>query len=241
MSSTSLTTRSFSWRTTLLVVVAGLLSFGLAFVSSRWLTDSHSEIVEVSPRPGGGDGASVVRKLVSPPPQVSSVHLPSGSAETATTYTPALRMDATAAHNPFGRLNLRAQAELDQEASGSQREPAVPPPPRPARSPMPLALPPPAPVAAVAQPPNPAASTLGQASAKAPSAPPVPFVAVGGIQGRMIAGGTPVAFLRIRDEVFAVRDGDRIGSEYQIEEVLPDRVTLIFLPLMERQSIQLSR
>ena len=70
-------------------------------------------------------------------------------------------------------------------------------------------------------------------------APALPFTAVGGISGKQIAEGQPVAFLRQNDEVMAVRPGDEINNTYRVESITTEKIELTYLPLKQRQMLLL--
>ena len=68
-----------------------------------------------------------------------------------------------------------------------------------------------------------------------PVAPPMPFQFVGRIQGR--EGQT---ILLARDaESFSVKAGEEIDSDYRLESVANETLTIVYLPLNERQTLDL--
>lgn len=71
-------------------------------------------------------------------------------------------------------------------------------------------------------------------------APPLPFVAVGAIQGTQVTDGQPVAFIRQQDQLIVVRAGDAIGQNYKVESISARAIELTYLPLMQRQSLALA-
>jgi hypothetical protein len=89
----------------------------------------------------------------------------------------------------------------------------VPPEPRPARkaaAPPEAAAPPPAPVA-----------------------PPMPYR----VAGQVVHDGAPQVVLARDDRVYLVREGDSLDGGYRVESIRADGVTLVYLPLGERQHL----
>jgi hypothetical protein len=68
-----------------------------------------------------------------------------------------------------------------------------------------------------------------------PRAPSLPFT----FFGRMVENGKTVVFLSQRDQTFAVSSGDTVSGSYRVEEIGPDVLTLIYLPLNERQTLNI--
>jgi len=68
-----------------------------------------------------------------------------------------------------------------------------------------------------------------------PRAPNLPFTYF----GRMVENGKTVVFLSQRDQTFAVSSGDTVSGSYRVEEIGPDVLTLIYLPLNERQTLNI--
>lgn len=68
-----------------------------------------------------------------------------------------------------------------------------------------------------------------------PSAPPLPFQ----FFGRLVDNGTTVVFLNRQDDIFAVKAGDTIGGAYRVEEINGSEVVLTYLPLRQRQTLQI--
>lgn len=71
-------------------------------------------------------------------------------------------------------------------------------------------------------------------------APPLPFVAIGSINGASVTDGEPVAFVRQQEQLFVVRAGDAIGHAYRVESVGPQGVEFTYLPLRQRQVLALT-
>jgi Cohesin domain len=89
----------------------------------------------------------------------------------------------------------------------------APPPPRPTRkaaSASEVAAPPPTPVA-----------------------PPVPYR----VAGQVVHDGAPQIVLARDDRVYLVREGDSLDGGYRVESIRADGVTLVYLPLGERQHL----
>lgn len=95
-----------------------------------------------------------------------------------------------------------------------QEKPAAPPAPKPAATPAP-------------EPPP-------------PMAPPLPFTAIGSIEGPDVTSGQLLAFLQQQDKLLVVRKGETIGQLYRVEAVTPDKVEFTYLPLNQRQTLALT-
>jgi len=68
-----------------------------------------------------------------------------------------------------------------------------------------------------------------------PKAPPLPFTYF----GRMVEGDGTVVFLSRQDQTIAARVGDTIASSYRVEEIGAASVVLNYLPLNERQVLNI--
>jgi hypothetical protein len=82
------------------------------------------------------------------------------------------------------------------------------------------------------QPPPPRVSARAP---ERPSAPPLPFR----FFGRLLDNGTTVVFLNQQDDVYAVKAGDTIAGAYRVEEINGSEVVLTYLPLKQRQTLQI--
>src|SRR5262245_14792642 len=82
------------------------------------------------------------------------------------------------------------------------------------------------------QPPPPPVSARAP---ERPSAPPLPFQ----FFGRLLDNGTTVVFLNRQDDIYAVKVGDTIGGAYRVEEINGSEVVLTYLPLKQRQTLQI--
>ena len=69
----------------------------------------------------------------------------------------------------------------------------------------------------------------------APKAPPLPFKLV----GRLIENNQQVVFLATQDRNYIAREGAKLDNNYLVERIEPGRMTLIYLPLDERQILNL--
>ena len=69
----------------------------------------------------------------------------------------------------------------------------------------------------------------------APKAPPLPFTLV----GRLIDNNQQVVFLASQDRNYVAREGVKLDSNYLVERIEAGRMTLIYLPLDERQFLNL--
>jgi len=65
----------------------------------------------------------------------------------------------------------------------------------------------------------------------APKAPPLPFKLV----GRLIDNNQQVVFLANQDRNYIAREGAKLDNNYRVERIEAGRMTLIYLPLDERQ------
>lgn len=88
-----------------------------------------------------------------------------------------------------------------------------------------VAKPPPKPVAKASPVPPPK-----------PVAPPLPFRFVGSYVEQ---GGAPVYFLVQGERVYDVRVGDTLDGKYSVDSLEGDRLLLTYLPLKERQALNL--
>ena len=86
----------------------------------------------------------------------------------------------------------------------------------------------------VAPPPQPPAAV---APAPPPSAPPLPFTYL----GRLDDPAKPVFFLVAGDRVLFVSKGDVIENTYRVEGITGSALTLTYLPLNIRQSLDVGR
>ncbi len=66
-----------------------------------------------------------------------------------------------------------------------------------------------------------------------PSAPPLPFT----YMGKLVSGGDLAVFLVQGERNLIVREGDTIDSLYKVERIAEGDITLLFLPLNQRQTI----
>lgn len=159
------------------------------------------------------DGAvveAVTPKRSQPPPAP-----PLGDLQTVdlAATLPQPRLDAEARSNPFGALNLQPPG-MGVLGQPKQEKPAAPPAPKPAATPAP-------------EPPP-------------PMAPPLPFTAIGSIEGPDVTSGQLLAFLQQQDKLLVVRKGETIGQFYRVEAVTPDKVEFTYLPLNQRQALALT-
>jgi hypothetical protein len=70
-----------------------------------------------------------------------------------------------------------------------------------------------------------------------PSAPPLPFTYV----GKLLDGDKTLVFLSQQQRNLVVRQGDTIDNLYRVEQVTPDRVEFVYLPLKQKQTITFGR
>ncbi len=66
-----------------------------------------------------------------------------------------------------------------------------------------------------------------------PSAPPMPFT----YMGKLRSGSDTAVFLTQGERNLVLREGDTIDSTYRVEQIADRAITLVYLPLDERQTI----
>lgn len=66
-----------------------------------------------------------------------------------------------------------------------------------------------------------------------PAAPPLPFEYVGQMEGR----DGLVAYLAREGEFLSAKAGDALGADYRLESVSPEALTIVYVPLNERQTL----
>ncbi len=66
-----------------------------------------------------------------------------------------------------------------------------------------------------------------------PAAPPLPFT----YMGKLMSGGDLAVFLVQGERNLVVHEGDTIDSLYRVERISEADITLLFLPLNQRQTI----
>lgn len=71
------------------------------------------------------------------------------------------------------------------------------------------------------------------APAPQPTAPPLPFRYVGQLEGK----DGLVVFLARGSDLLSVKPGEQLDPNYRLETVTPERLTLVYLPLGERQTL----
>jgi hypothetical protein len=132
----------------------------------------------------------------------------------------ATRAPVVAASSPAieasGPAGLQPRSALGGAGPAFTRLSWLPPPPPP--PPPPPAPPPPPPVA--------------------PTAPPLPFTFIGMVER---GADKPQAFLSKGDALLIVAKGDLVdGNTYRVESLSPTQVVLTYLPLDQRQTIEVS-
>ena len=70
-------------------------------------------------------------------------------------------------------------------------------------------------------------------AAPPPVAPPLPFT----YMGQLTSGPEAKVFLTLGDRNLVLREGDIVDSIYRIEKIAGSAITLVYLPLDERQTI----
>lgn len=206
------------WKKAAVLVVAGLGSFVLAAaMQGKWrAAQAGDEDLDLAAPPRQRSTAAAPAALPQgntalPPVDVSSAQL-----EVAMN-TPGLRMNRMVVRDPFGPLAPEFVPIPEVVAP-----PAPPPIPVSAK----IRKPPP-PVAAEPAPPPP------------PTTPPLPFTAVGAIQGKKIGNGQQQAFIQHGDNLTVIQKGDTVAGSYRVDNITADRVEFTYLPLGQKQSLLL--
>lgn len=158
----------------------------------------------------GGAGAIAIHPDLLPSPAPSAPAVPAPLPPPAHPVPlAALRAAsaASAASTVVAAAAMPAASGSDLFAAKSWQRPPPPPPPPPAPTPPP--------------PPPP------------PAAPPLPFRFI----GRMDDGATAKVFLQRGEQVYAVAVGDVIERQYRVERIDAAQMTLVYLPLQQRQPL----
>jgi hypothetical protein len=71
------------------------------------------------------------------------------------------------------------------------------------------------------------------APAPPPTAPPLPFT----FMGKLLSGPEAKVFLTLGDRNLVLREGDTVDATYRVEKIAEGAITLVYLPLDERQTI----
>lgn len=204
---------SRDWLRVAVLALAGTVAFATAaLLSSPALRDRffQHEVVEPTERVGSGRN-STARPAPSQYAASSLALLEPGTE----------RLGRHVAHNPFGALNLSADTGAIQGAAPGPRgntAPVLPPKMFDGKTPEPAPAPLPRP----------------------PTAPQLPFTAVGSIAGAHLAGGKMVAFIRQQDQLLLISAGDTIGQSYRVDSVTSDKIDFTYLPLMQRLTLALT-
>jgi hypothetical protein len=208
--SKAVTAARTGWKKAAVLLAAGLGSFVLAAaMQGKWQASDADLDLAAAPRQRAVS--------VSPPqaPATQPLADPAASRLEVAMNSPSLRMNKMVVRDPFGPLAPEFVPVPE----------VVPPPPPPAA--VKNRKPPPPPVAAVPPPPP------------SPTAPPLPFTAVGSIQGKKIGNGQQQAFIQQGDALTVVQKGDTVAGNYRVDEITPDRVVFTYLPLGQKQSLLL--
>jgi hypothetical protein len=86
-------------------------------------------------------------------------------------------------------------------------------------------------------PPPPPAAELPPPPAPPPTAPPVPFRFVGLLEEKT---AKPAAFIAKGDALYVVHVGDVVESTYRVESFNSAQVVVTYLPLQQRQTIEVN-
>lgn len=71
----------------------------------------------------------------------------------------------------------------------------------------------------------------------APSAPPLPFSYL----GKYSDGNEVVVFVSSGEQNFVVHQGDIVNGNYRIDEIAPPTMTITYLPLNQKQTLEIGR
>lgn len=212
--------RQLRWPQVAGLAVAGLFSFAAAALWNRAAGDEVDDLVMPAVRSGSPIGTP---NRKNDPPDSSPLAHSSGDDSLQMTSNPT-HLNSQVTRNPFGDLNLLASVELAAGKNNVNTIKTVTVAPKPSKP----KIPPPPPVVEAPPPPPPP-----------PMAPTLPFTVVGGISGQRISDGRPIAFLRANDEVVVVRPGDTIGNAYRVESLTVEKIEFTYLPLMQRQTLNM--
>ncbi|MEO8024120.1 hypothetical protein [Polaromonas sp.] len=144
----------------------------------------------------------------------------------------------------MGRTETSGSGESLQ-ASGSRMNRVVVRDPFGLLAPEPVAMPVPSTPPTAAPPSRTVAKVVAPAPSgpppppPAPVAPPLPFTAVGFIQGKRIGDGQQQTFIQQGDKLTVIRQGDTINSTYRVDDINTERVIVTYLPLGQKQSLPL--
>ena len=78
-----------------------------------------------------------------------------------------------------------------------------------------------------------AARSAAAAPPPPPAAPPLPFT----YMGKLLSGPEAKVFLTLGDRNLVLREGDTVDSIYRVEKIAEGAITLVYLPLDQRQTI----
>ena len=130
--------------------------------------------------------------------------------------------NTAAARDPFAPLNPLASLDHQQATApgkattGAKAQGATPP--------TLMAAPAPAAPAPATGPPGP---------------PALPFTFIGSIQGKPIAAGRPVVFLKVKDSIVTASVGDTVEGAYRLQAIAPGQIELRYLPLGTAQFLHI--
>lgn len=197
-----------------ILLIAGLGSFFLAFLSQGMGATTEQEQVEVIPR---DQRLNAARTALDPSSAVAAATVARPAESVQISH---FRMNKLVVRDPFGLLA--------PEAVAIPEAPVAPVPPKsPGKG---SKVPAPPVLAQAATPPQPPA---------APVAPPLPFTALGFIQGNKIGDGQQQTFIREGENLTMIRQGDTINNTYRVDDINAERIVLTYLPLGQKQSLSL--
>jgi len=149
--------------------------------------------------------------VVEPVARNSDARASAPAANTASAETTPSTATAPAAPSLPTRSRITESASKDPFAARGWLPPPPPPPPLAAEAPPP--------------PPPP------------PTAPPVPFRFVGLLEEK---SSKPAAFIAKGDALYVVHVGDVVESTYRVESFNSAQVVITYLPLQQRQTIEVN-
>lgn len=160
---------------------------------------------------GGALAATVVATVLAPDPDQAVVAAAGPAAAPASPSTSGVATQVRDARTPEEILGIRPRHKGDAPSAFQPRQWA-----KPASKPRVIR-----PVAKV-QP----------ADAKAP---PLPFK----VLGQYVDGDEPAVFLQFNEKTLVVKSGESVDENYRIESIAQGKITFLYVPLAEKQTLAL--
>lgn len=83
-------------------------------------------------------------------------------------------------------------------------------------------------------PAKPATTALPVMEAPRPTAPALPFTVI----GKKLEGSEWEVYLTRGDQTYIAKQGGELAGDYRVDAISPTQITLIYLPLNEKQTLQ---